>query len=52
MGVLVNDVIANGAKGYYGYGGYYRYGYGYGQNNGYYLEESGSIKRRLTNLFK
>lgn len=31
MGILVNDVIAEGAKGYYGYGaGRYGYGYGYG----------------------
>lgn len=40
MGILVNDVITDGAKGYYGYGsGAYGYGYGYGYaSNGYYEE--------------
>lgn len=37
MGLLVNDVIAQGSKGYYGYGGRlygYSYGYGYGSSYG------------------
>ena len=39
LGLIVNDVKADGAKGYYGYGGgRYGYGYGYGlaQQGGYY----------------
>lgn len=44
LGLLVNDVVMKGARGYYGYGGGrygygYGYGYGYAQNNGYYEDE-------------
>ncbi|MBL7736805.1 MAG: polysaccharide biosynthesis tyrosine autokinase [Chitinophagaceae bacterium] len=35
LGILVNDVISEGAKGYYGYGAG-RYGYGYAMSRGYY----------------
>lgn len=34
MGLLINDVITEGSKGYYGYGGG-KYGYGYGYGYGY-----------------
>ena len=42
MGLVINDVQAEGARSYYGYGaGRYGYGYGYGHgsNNGYYDNE-------------
>jgi len=38
MGILVNDFISEGTKGYYGYGAAkygYGYGYGYGTGSGY-----------------
>lgn len=38
MGILVNDFISEGTKGYYGYGASkygYGYGYGYGTGSGY-----------------
>jgi capsular exopolysaccharide synthesis family protein len=38
MGILVNDFISEGTKGYYGYGAAkygYGYGYGYGSGSGY-----------------
>ena len=48
IGLLVNDVIPEGARGYYGYGGGYGYGYGYGYGrsggDGYY--SAGNTKRR------
>lgn len=34
MGLLINDVVTEGARGYYGYGGG-KYGYGYGYGYGY-----------------
>jgi tyrosine-protein kinase Etk/Wzc len=41
MGLLVNDVISKGSRGYYGYGGG-RYGYGYGYGYGaQYFEVNG-----------
>ncbi len=46
LGLIVNDVKAEGAQGYYGYGGgRYGYGYGYGlaQKGGYY-DASGIAK--------
>ena len=46
LGLIVNDVKAEGSKGYYGYGGgRYGYGYGYGlaQQGGYY---ESSAKRK------
>jgi capsular exopolysaccharide synthesis family protein len=51
MGVLVNDVISQGSKGYYGYGGG-RYGYGYGYGYGYsygasYFEENSSSRKGI-----
>jgi tyrosine-protein kinase Etk/Wzc len=42
MGLVVNDVVAEGVKSYYGYGGGrygYGYGYGYGAHNGYYEDQ-------------
>ena len=37
LGLVVNDVISEGARSYYGYGGgRYGYGYGYGMKSGYY----------------
>lgn len=49
MGILVNDVVAEGARGYYGYGGGYGYGYGYGYaaGSGYYEENSKSLFGKL-----
>lgn len=49
MGILVNDVVAEGARGYYGYGGGYGYGYGYGYagGSGYYDESQKSLFGRL-----
>ena len=38
MGILVNDFISEGTRGYYGYGAAkygYGYGYGYGTGSGY-----------------
>lgn len=55
LGLLVNDVIPEGSKGYYGYGsGRYGYGYGYGmgsQNNGYYDETRKKNRFRLPAMF-
>ena len=40
MGLVVNDVVSEGVKSYYGYGGgRYGYGYGYGVHNGYYEDQ-------------
>ncbi len=49
MGILVNDVVTEGARGYYGYGGGYGYGYGYGYAgaSGYYEESPKSLWGRL-----
>ena len=42
LGVLVNDVVSEGARGYYGYGGG-RYGYG-----GYYSEKKKGLFKLIT----
>ncbi|MBO9636408.1 MAG: polysaccharide biosynthesis tyrosine autokinase, partial [Chitinophagaceae bacterium] len=50
MGLLVNDVISKGTRGYYGYGGGrygYGYGYGYGVQSGYFDEKNSSWFKRL-----
>lgn len=46
MGLLVNDVIAEGSKSYYGYGGRYGYGYGYGYgySTSYFQDKEGKKK--------
>jgi len=50
LGVLVNDVVSNGARGYYGYGGG-RYGYGYGiRNGGYYKEKENGLMARIKRI--
>lgn len=48
MALLINDVIARGVKGYYGYGGQsYGYGYGYGKySEDYFDKESHSSRKR------
>lgn len=54
IGLLVNDVIPEGSKGYYGYGsGRYGYGYGYGMgsNNGYYEESRRKSRYSLMGMF-
>ncbi|MBA4166670.1 MAG: polysaccharide biosynthesis tyrosine autokinase [Chitinophagaceae bacterium] len=54
MGLLVNDVVSEGSKGYYGYGGG-KYGYGYGYGYGYagsYFEGSAKMKRSVFNRIK
>lgn len=53
MGLIVNDVKAEGSRGYYGYGGgRYGYGYGYGlaQQGGYY--ENSAKRKGLRGWFK
>lgn len=49
LGLVINDVITEGAKGYYGYGaGKYGYGYGYGMgglDEGYF-KKNNSYKRK------
>jgi tyrosine-protein kinase Etk/Wzc len=52
LGLLVNDVITKGLKGYYGYGGGkygygYGYGYGKGSKDGYYEIEKKSFWKKL-----
>lgn len=51
MGLLVNDVITQGSRGYYGYGGgsySYGYGYGYGKNGqDYYSNEEVGFWKKL-----
>ncbi len=52
LGLLVNDVITKGLKGYYGYGGGkygygYGYGYGKGSKDGYYEVEKKSFWKKL-----
>jgi len=56
MGLLVNDVVTEGSKSYYGYGsGRYGYGYGYGyaQKSGYYAEgkKKPGLRKKLKNIF-
>lgn len=54
IGLLVNDVIPEGSKGYYGYGsGRYGYGYGYGMgsHSGYYDESNKKNKYSLLSVF-
>jgi len=54
MGLVVNDVIANGVNGYYGYGTN-KYGYGYSYGYGYLEDEkkgSRSIFSRIRKIFK
>lgn len=51
LGILVNDVISEGAKGYYGYGGG-KYGYGYAMSKGYYEDRKNSFFQRLRSAFK
>jgi capsular exopolysaccharide synthesis family protein len=41
LGLLVNDVVAEGTRGYYGYGGG-RYGYGYAYAQGYVYGDNGN----------
>ena len=53
LGLLVNDVVSTGVKGYYGYGGgKYSYGYGYGYSkggeNGYYEEEKAGFWKKMS----
>lgn len=54
MGLVVNDVVAEGVKSYYGYGGGsygYGYGYGYGNHHGYYEEQKNGYFRKLKKKF-
>jgi capsular exopolysaccharide synthesis family protein len=55
IGLLVNDVVAKGSRGYYGYGGgRYGYGYGYGYSyiQGYYLDEDKKNGKSKPNIGK
>lgn len=47
LGLLVNDVIAQGTRGYYGYGSGYGYGYGYSYGYGYFEKNGHSNSKSL-----